>query len=298
MSGQAFRLADLVTKAKEPKTDAAIRLAQLREALAGRFKVVVGEPIDPWALSHLATAAYDAEEAGTKFRSEDWDEALKAEAAAIEKYLAGNGAEPVEDDDEGKDGKEGERVTSKSEQTLDERAEEAVERAWPGDPRNRYAARTVTVKAAHLVQRGLSEPEAVSKVIVQMTPTATAQLAKELRDEGMSADEAQREAARAALSLNKRRLAERAAEAAVQKTIDPAVAAVAAVFKEWRGKANLTQEQLAAEVGVTSRAVQKWEAGTALPQGITAFRVASALNFPLEMVREIGRLQPRTQERD
>ena len=270
------------------------RREQLEESLAARFKEVVGEPIEPSALSHLADEAFVAEENGTKFKASDWDDALKAEADTIEKYLAANGAEKVKQEEK--------PVTNKPDnKTLDERVAEAVERASPGDPRNRYAARTAAVKAAHLVQQGLSDGEAVSKAIEQMYPgtpasKATAQLATELQDAGLSADQAQIEAAKASLALQKRKLAERAAAAAVEKQgVDPEVAAIAGVFKEWRVKKGLTQEALAAEVGITSRQIQKIEAGQALPQGLNAFRLANALALPIEVIRECGRLQPRTE---
>ena len=266
-------------------SDMAVRLDQLREALAGRFEVITGEAVDPWVLSGVADEAHRAEEAGTKFEASKWDDRLKAEAEFVSKYMGANGAEEV-------------KVPDK---TLDERVAEAVEAAAPGDERNRYAVRTVLVKVAHLVQAGLSEPEAVSKAVEQLfgspAAQATAQVAKELVDRGLSHDEAQMEAGRASMTLNRRRLAERAAAAAVQKTTDPEVAAVAAVFKEWRGKRGLTQEQLAAEVGITARQIAKYEAGQALPQGLNAFRLADVLGFPIEFVREIGRVHHRAPER-
>jgi len=45
-----------------------------------------------------------------------------------------------------------------------------------------------------------------------------------------------------------------------------------------RRAAGLTQEQLGERVGVTRQAVSKWEAGTAMPDALTAARLCDALN--------------------
>ncbi len=51
-----------------------------------------------------------------------------------------------------------------------------------------------------------------------------------------------------------------------------------------RRAAGLTQEQLGERVGVTRQAVSKWEAGTAMPDALTAAKLCEALNVSADFL--------------
>ena len=53
-------------------------------------------------------------------------------------------------------------------------------------------------------------------------------------------------------------------------------------IKNAREKKNLSQEELAFQLGVSRQAVSKWENGSSLPQGINKEMLTKILNIELE----------------
>lgn len=56
---------------------------------------------------------------------------------------------------------------------------------------------------------------------------------------------------------------------------------------ELRTKANLTQQELAIKLGVTNKAISKWENGSAKPTTNTLKKIAILFNFPIEKLLQV-----------
>lgn len=271
----------VTTKAKPSPSQ--IRSALLRHARKLDLAPPLSESEDiEWAVED----ALARQELGEPFVIEDWGGPLTYVARMIEDMAGEPEEEPVAET----------RKTARPAPTLSTPERQAWERTQAkqrlteatADFRKEHEDAQALLVKRNLAREGVPEAEALHKAAAAIAGANVkdriANLAKAFEGAGLPPGRAQVEAAR---FVEKQLIAERRAGVTKARSEpSPALAEIATQLRLARVRKGFSQEALATEVGVSKRAIEGYEAGQYAPEGIHGWRLASALGFDAEAVRQ------------
>lgn len=174
-----------------------------------------------------------------------------------------------------------------------ERRADAVDRLEKATAalRDREAVRAARAAAETLAREApdMTPEEVLRKACEAVLGTSGAGtvegLTKRLQAQGLPPSEARRQAADAVLAEKRAALARRGVG---RPAPTEGVVEAAALLKAARIAKGLTQAEVADEAGVSTRAVQTWEAADACPNGLTVWKLADVLGLTIDQVRAVA----------